>query len=151
VTNPTPSMPSETVDAMQHALVAEHAAVWVYGLVSAFLPGSFGSAVDQGMQVHTIRRDAVTQKLASAGSAPKSAEPAYLTPQPVTSQASALAVLVVAETDTGVAWRSVLENTTDAGVRRGALDGLTDSAVRATRWRKAAGQTPSAAALPGQS
>jgi len=68
----------------------------------------------------------------------------------VNNQASALAVLVVAETDAGAAWRSVLENTTDAELRRGALDALTDSAVRATKWRKAAGQTPSAAALPGQ-
>lgn len=150
MTSPSPSLPSETVDALQRALVTQHAAVWVYGLVSAFLPGSFGTAVDLGMQAHTTRRDAVMQKLASAGSTPKSAEPAYLTPQPVNNQASALAVLVVAETDSSAAWRSVLENTTDAELRRGALDALTDSAVRATKWRKAAGQTPSATALPGQ-
>jgi hypothetical protein len=72
-----------------------------------------------------------------------------VTPQPVTDQASALAVLVTAEVDAGVAWRAVLERTDDAVVRTFALEGLTGAAVRAARWRKAAGVAPVAPPMPG--
>jgi hypothetical protein len=67
----------------------------------------------------------------------------------VTDQASAIAVLVLAETDVTVAWRAVLERTDDKALRAAALAGLTDAAVRATRWRRAGGQTPATPALPG--
>jgi hypothetical protein len=59
-------------------------------------------------------------------------------------------VLVVAEADTAVGWRAVLERTDDAALRRAALEALTVAAVRATRWRRAAGQAPAAPAFPGQ-
>jgi hypothetical protein len=70
-------------------------------------------------------------------------------PQEVTDEASALAVLVVAEEDVTVAWRAVLERTDDKTLRAAGLAGLTDAAVRATRWRGAAGQTPRTPPLPG--
>jgi hypothetical protein len=57
--------------------------------------------------------------------------------------------LVVAETDAGVGWRAVLERTDDGDLRRTALEALTASAVRATRWRKLAGINPAGAAMPG--
>jgi hypothetical protein len=67
----------------------------------------------------------------------------------VTDQATSLAVLSVAESDAAAAWRSVLENTDDVDLRKMALEILTSSAVRATRWRKAAGTSPAATAMPG--
>jgi hypothetical protein len=146
----TAGLPDDAVNAVQSALGAEHAALWVYGLVSAFLPDSFNAPVAEGTTAHRARRDATERLLADAGKTPRPAEPAYVPPQPVTDQKSALAVLVVAESDTTVAWRAVLERTDDDGVRRSALDALTIAAVRATRWRRAAGQTPAAPAFPGQ-
>lgn len=142
-------LPADSVDATQAALGAEHAALWVYGLVSAFLPGDFATALQEGTNAHRARRDATELLLNGAGQNPRAAEPAYVTPQPVTDQASALAVLVVAESDVTVAWRAVLERTDDKALRTAGLTALTDAAVRATRWRRAAGQTPATPPLPG--
>lgn len=144
------TMDGTAVNATQDALGTEHAALWVYGLVSAFLPASFDTAVQDGRSAHRARRDATELLLSGAGQSPRSAEPAYVTPKPVTDQASAIAVLVVAESDVTVAWRAVLERTDDKALRTAALAGLTDAAVRATRWRVAGGQTPATPALPGK-
>ncbi|AHI00568.1 ferritin-like domain-containing protein [Kutzneria albida] len=152
MTTPSQSgvLPAATVEALQRALAAEHAAIWVYGLVTAFLPGAQTAAMEQGRLAHTKRRDATAKQLTGAGATPKSSEAAYVTPQPVTNQSSAQAALAVAESDAGAAWRSVLEFTADSAVRGTAVAALTDCAVRATKWRKAGGQTPSAVPLPGQ-
>ena len=142
-------LPPESLEAVQQALGAEHAAVWVYGLVSAFLPAAFDAPTAEGMTAHRARRDATERLLAAGGVTPRPAEPAYVTPKPVSDQASALGVLITAEVDAGVAWRAVLERTDSADVRRFALEGLTGAAVRAARWRKTAGQTPVAPPMPG--
>ena len=157
MTSPTPppstgpsSLPDDAARATQDALGAEHAALWVYGLVSAFLPPDYGNALQEGSNAHRARRDATELLLSGAGQSPRSAEAAYVLPQDVTDEPSALAVLVVAETDVTVAWRAVLERTDDTTLRTAALGGLTDAAVRATRWRRAAGQTPATPPLPGE-
>jgi hypothetical protein len=142
-------LPADSEEATQAALGAEHAALWVYGLVSAFLGPAFDAAIRDGMTGHQARRDATERLLAAAGVTPRPAEPAYLPPKPVTDQASAIAVLVTAESDGCVAWRAVLERTDDATLRKAALEALTESAVRGTRWRKAAGQSSATPALPG--
>jgi hypothetical protein len=154
MTSPTPgqgpsSLPDDAAQATQDALGAEHAALWVYGLVSAFLPDDYAGALREGSTAHRERRDATELLLSGAGQSPRSAEAAYVLPEQVTDQASALAVLVVVESDTTVAWRAVLERTDDKTLRTAGLAGLTDAAVRATRWRGAAGQTPQTPALPG--
>lgn len=146
----SPRLPADSVEALQDALGAEHAAIWVHGLVSAFLPGDFAASVADGANAHRARRDATELLLSDSGQEPRSAEAAYVPPQPVTDQPSAIAVLVVAETDATVAWRAVLERCDGESLRTAALAGLTDAAVRATRWRRAAGQSPVTPALPGK-
>jgi len=155
MTSPTPptakvTLTAEAATAVQDALGAEHAALWVHGLVSAFLPADFDAAVAEGSIAHRTRRDDTELMLNGAGQSPRSAEPAYVTPQPVTDQPSAIAVLALAEADVTVAWRAVLERTDARALRSTALAALTDAAVRATRWRRAAGQTPTTPPLPGQ-
>lgn len=147
--SPAPS-PRAALAAVQAALGAEHAALWVYGLVSAFLPDRFDLPVTEGATAHRARRDATERLLADAGETPRPPEAAYVAPQPVTDEPSALAVLVVAESDAAVAWRAVLERTEDRELRRAALEALTAAAVRATRWRRAAGERPAARAFPGK-
>jgi hypothetical protein len=144
------AVPPESVAALQKALGAEHAAVWVYALVSAFLPASFNNSLSQGATTHRAQRDTTERTLSASGATPQPPEAAYLPPQPVTDQASSLAVLISVETDATVAWRSVLENTDDPDLRRTAMGVLSGAAVRATRWRKAAGRQPAVTALPGQ-
>ena len=144
------SLPPETVDALQRALAAEHAAIWAYGLAGAFLPAGSRPALAKGSEAHTVRRDATITTLKNAGATPKAAEPGYSVPHPLTNQSSAFTLLVAAETDTVSSWRSVLEHTSDSDLRKTTLDAMTDAAVRAMTWRQSGGQTPSTPPLPGQ-
>lgn len=143
-------LPPETVAAVQAALGAEHAAIWVYGLVSAFLPAAYDKALREGASLHRDRRDTTARQLDAAGVAPEPAKPAYLPPSPVDSEAAAVKLVVTAEQDATVAWRALLERCDDAELRASALAALTDSAVRATRWRIEAGDSPAAPPFPGQ-
>jgi hypothetical protein len=160
MTNPTttpgggqagqPPLPADTAGALQQALGAENAAIWVYGLASAFVGGGVAPAVIAAETTHQARRDAVRRLLTDGGQTPEPAQPAYALPQPVTDQPSALAVLTIAETDCTVAWRAVLERTDDAGLRQTGLAALTDSALRETRWRRLSGVSPASIPMPGQ-
>jgi hypothetical protein len=146
----TRELPEDTVDALQRALGTEQAAVWIYGLASAFLPAAAQAAMTEGMTAHRARRDATERLLRDAGAIPVASAPAYLPPHPVTDAVSAAAVLVSAESDTSVAWRGVLERSDDQTVRRTATEALTGSAVRAVSWRRRAGQSPAVVPFPGQ-
>jgi len=67
----------------------------------------------------------------------------------VTDAASAKNVVAAAESDATNAWRGVLQGTDDAQLRSIALKAMLGSARRGTRWRIAAGESPTAIALPG--
>jgi uncharacterized protein DUF4439 len=143
---------ADTVAALQQALGAEHAALWLYGTASAFVAGSAETEILAAMASVQKLRDATEQRLSEDHVTPQPAQPAYVVPKPVTDQASALAALGIAESDATVAWRSVLEhqgNTDVPSVATEALNALVDSAVRETRWRRLSGQTPASIALPG--
>jgi len=142
--NPVP------VDALQGALASEHAAVWVYGIVGAFLSDTLAGKLDEAATAHQARRDATERMLIDAGASPVPPEPGYLSPEPVTDAASALRLAVTAETDAAVAWRSVVERSAaDPGLRGPALDALTGAAVRATRWRATGNASPLTVPFPG--
>ncbi|WP_084477388.1 ferritin-like domain-containing protein [Actinokineospora enzanensis] len=143
-------LPEDTLAAVQAALGAEHAAVWVYGLVSAYLPKEFDTPIDAGAAAHRSRRDTTGRLLGAAGAVAKPAEPAYVPPKPVTDQASAMELVVTAEQDATIAWRSVLDHSDDQEVRRNAVTALKDAATRAVQWRKLAGLTPLTPPMPGQ-
>lgn len=143
------------VDALQGALAAEHAAIWAYGVVAAFVPGTLDGQLEEAASAHQARRDAIERVLIDAGAPPVPPEPGYLTPQPVTDAASALRLAITAETDAAAAWRSVVElspverSAADPGLRGAALDALTEAAVRATRWRATASVSPLTVPFPG--
>ncbi len=138
-----------TANALRDALGAEHASLWVYGLTSAFASESrVRPAISEAMNTHRAQRDSAERLIRDAGMKPPVAQPAYSLPQPVTDQNSAIRALITAETECQIGWRSVLENTQDAGLRRTALDALTASATRATRWRVTVGE-PGVTAFPG--
>jgi hypothetical protein len=144
------SPPPVPVGALQGALAAEHAAVWVYGLAEAFVSGELARRVNEAATAHQARRDATERMLVDAGVPAVPAEPAYLFPEPVTDAASALRLVIVAETDAAAAWRFVVERSpAEPGLRRAALEALTAAAVRATRWRAAAGTNPMTVPFPG--
>jgi hypothetical protein len=151
----TPAQGRSVIDAtasaaLQDALAAEHAALWVYSLVVAFLPGDLARQARTDADAHRALRGQIEQTLADIGARPVSALPAYATPEPVTDARSAGRLAVVAETDTMAAWRSVLERTTDRGLRGAAFDALTKGTLRCARWRQATGQNPVVPTVPGR-
>jgi Domain of unknown function (DUF4439) len=138
------------VAAVQGALAAEHAAIWVYGVVEAFVPGALNRQLEEAATAHQARRDATERVLTDAGVPPASPEPGYLTPEPVTDAASALRLAITAESDAAAAWRSVIERSpVHLGLRAAALDALTVAALWATRWRATAGTSPVTVPFPG--
>ncbi|PRY42561.1 ferritin-like domain-containing protein [Umezawaea tangerina] len=147
-TPPTGKPTGDAIQAVQDALATEHAAVWTYGLVSAFLKEQADQTA-AGANSHRARRDATERILRDTNAEPVPPAPAYLPPAPVTDAASSIAALVAVEIDGCTAWRGVLDRTEDQDLRRSALDALTSCAVRATRWRKTGGLTPTSLALPG--
>jgi hypothetical protein len=142
------TLPAETVNALQQALAAEHAAIWTYGLVSAYLPADYTKAVTEGAAEHVTRRDYCERALTSAGATPVSPEAAYVPPNPVSDAASAKAVVATAESDTTTAWHAVVGSTDDAVLRTTATRAFIASARRGTPWRMEAGEKPAAVALP---
>ncbi len=140
---------TELASTLQQALSAENAALWLYGTASAFVNGSIAAEISAAMNAVQNLRDATGQRLTAGGSTPQPAQPAYLVPKPMADQSSALVDCAIAESDATVAWRAVLEHTDDGTLRSAALAALVDSAVRQTRWRRLAGQTPASVAMPG--
>lgn len=147
--SPAGELDEDAVAALQQALDAEHVAIWVFGLVGAFLPGSYNEGLDAATSEHRRRRDGTQLVIAAAGATPNIAEPAYLPPEPVKHAKSAMTLVVTMETDAASAWRGVLERCDDKELRTFAAAALTASAVRGTRWRAELGTSPAAVALPG--
>jgi hypothetical protein len=139
-------------DMVLAALGTEHAAIWVYGLVSAFLTATATATVTAASLAHRERRDAVVALLARTGVAAPPGAAAYRPPAPVTDAASAAELAVVAEDDVAAAWRAVAERTDapgDGELRRLALDAVTAAATTGVTWRRLAGRTPLVPPFPG--
>jgi hypothetical protein len=137
------------VAAVQQALASEHAAVWCYSLAVAFLDPQQREPARIDADAHRALRSQIARTLSDVGAQPVSAQPAYATPAPVTDAKSAARLLVVAEADTLAAWRSVMERSTDRGLRKAALDALTSGTVRSARWRGIVGIARAVPELPG--
>jgi uncharacterized protein DUF4439 len=149
-TSVTPPLDKETVDALQGALATEHAALWCYSLAVAFLAGPPLDQARTDSRDHLELRGAVERTLSRVGIPAVSAQPAYATPQPVTDAKSAAALLEVAESDTMAAWRSLVERTSDQGMRRSAVQALCDATLRCARWRVVVGHPPAIPVFPGR-
>ena len=145
-----PSIDQSSIDALQDALATEHAALWVYSLVVAFLPADQAKQARADSDAHRLLRGLIEQTLGDVGARPVSALPSYAPPTPVTDGRSAGTLAAVAETDSMAAWRSVIERTADRPLRAAALDALAQGTLRCTRWRAATGQTPAVPTFPGR-
>ncbi|NMO89945.1 DUF4439 domain-containing protein [Actinomycetospora sp. TBRC 11914] len=140
---------STTRSAVEAVLGAEHAAVWSSGLASAYLPPDDQGPLARAALAHRERRDALVALCEAAGVAPAPAAAAYATPRPVTDAASAAALLVVAEDDTAVGWRAVLERTDDPQLRRLGVAAVVSAADVGVRWRRLSGTQPLVPPFPG--
>jgi Domain of unknown function (DUF4439) len=131
------------------ALVAEHAAIFGYGLAGARLDAANVALAAAAETAHRSRRDAIVMRLTGRGANAPVAETAYALPAPVTDQASALRLAIMIEERTAATWRAALLDTT-AEDRRMAVDALVDCAIRAVRLRRAAGANPATVPFPGR-
>lgn len=138
------------VAALQGALAAEYAAQWGYDVVGA------RSAVERQQQsrdvqaAHHDRAAALATLLRQRGTTPDGPAASYDLPFPVRDRAAAWRLAVHLEDGVAAAWRYLLGQTTDQGIRRTAVDALTASAVQAVRWRTTAGIKPTTEPFPGR-
>ncbi|MEQ4305441.1 ferritin-like domain-containing protein [Plantactinospora sp. B6F1] len=136
-------------EALAAALAAEHAAIYAYGLIGVRLSDGAAEQARSAEAAHRSRRDGLVLLLTERGGPVPVAEPAYELPFAVTDEASALRLAVEVEERTAAVWRAALPATEGADRTR-ALNGLTDAAVRATRWRRTAGVNPATVPFPGR-
>lgn len=140
---------SFTSERLRAALAAEHAALFAYGRLGVLLDAAGKTEAHAAEVAHRARRDALIVLIDQAKASPVPADPAYALPFPITDKPSALRLAVHVEDGVASTWRSALAST-EGEVRRVALEGYADAAVRATRWRKAAGVTPLTSTFPGR-
>ncbi|ROT32785.1 ferritin-like domain-containing protein [Micromonospora sp. HM5-17] len=131
------------------ALAAEHAAIYAYGPIGVRLKGKAAEQAREAEAAHRGRRDSLILLLSQKGGEVPSAAAGYELPFPVTDEASALRLAIEIEERTAAVWRAALP-ATEGAERTSVLDGLTDAAVRATRWRRRAGITPVIVPFPGR-
>lgn len=132
------------------ALAAEEAAVFAYAPIGVRLTGNaLVTAAREAEAAHRDLRDALLARAAELGAAASPPPAGYALPYPLTDQATALRLAIEIEQRAAAIWRAALPPTTGSD-RVLALNALTDSALRATRWRVAAGVTPVTVPFPGR-
>lgn len=135
------------VDLLQAVLAAEHAAVYAYDVLGPRLPDPLQPRARDTQAAHRVLRDRLTALLhARRADAPPTAA-AY--DVAVAGPAQALTLAVRVEEGLAVRWRDLVAGTDAADLRELGTSGLVDAAVRAARWRTAAGAPVVTVALPG--
>lgn len=138
------------VEALQRSLAGEHAAIWAYGLATAFARPDWSPGLRTGIEAHRQLRTTLTELLSRDGEKPVSAQPSYNPPQPVLDAGSAGALLVAAESDSMAACRSLAERASSPTLRIAALGWMSQSTVRSVVWRTATGLAPAVPVFPGR-
>lgn len=132
------------------ALAAEHAAIYAYGPIGVRLDDDLAGAAREAEAAHRQRRDDLILVLAGRGVEVPGGAAMYELPFEVTDEEAALELAVLVEERVAGVWRAALPEVTRDD-REMALDALVDAAVRATRWRRAAGVEPATVPFPGDS
>ena len=125
----------------------EHAAVYAYGVLGARLDDRLRTRARAAFDAHRSARDELRRRLLQLGAEADGPEPAYAVRADTPRQALLLAVRI--EEHLSVRWHDLVGTTEDARLRRFAVQGLQDSAVRAAQWRRTA-RLPVDQPFPGQ-
>ncbi|TDU86914.1 uncharacterized protein DUF4439 [Kribbella voronezhensis] len=131
-------------EALQAALAGEHAAMYGVGVAGGKLSGARFAQATATFGVHRKRRDQLADLLADDGETPVAAEPAYDLPQPVTSTASAVALVLLIERRLSAVYADLVEAAEKEPVRTLAIQALIATSRAELSW----GGTPQA--FPGQ-
>jgi Domain of unknown function (DUF4439) len=138
-----------TVRALQAALTAEHATIYGYGIVGAYLSGNAQATATSDWVAHQVARDRLEAMLRSLGAEPAAAAVAYQLPAPVRSASEAVSLAVLLEERIATAYLGLVA-LSNASIRDfGALQ-VQAAALRAAAWRGGTvafpGMTPAALA-----
>jgi len=144
----TEQAPTDDAVLLGALLEAAHAAVYGYGVLGARLDDATRPEAVLAQDSHRVRRDQLTALLVARGADPAAPEPAY--DVAVSDEAGALELAVVLEQGMALRWRDLVGGSDDVALRRLAVSGLQESALRATRWRLLAGVRPATVAFPGR-
>ncbi|MFJ2741265.1 ferritin-like domain-containing protein [Streptomyces sp. NPDC087440] len=135
-----------TLNAVQAALAAEHAAVYGYGVVGGRIGAGRRTEAREAHAAHRSRRDALARTVRDLGGKPVVAEAAYALPFPVPDAATAAKLAAVLE-DRVAGVYSDLVRAAEGPLRREAAGALREAAVRAVRWRGSSVAFPGLAEL----
>ncbi|SDJ17621.1 protein of unknown function [Frankineae bacterium MT45] len=147
--SPTPAIPAASaslISSWQGLLAAEHAAVFAYRRLGPQLAAADRELARTYEAAHRSVRDELSAGLLAAGQTPVRTEADYPLAEPLSAPSAAVQAAVGAEESCATAARLLLlgaasttaqapAGSTLAKLRATALSELTDSAVRATRWR----------------
>jgi hypothetical protein len=136
-----------TIGALQAALAAEHAAVYGYGVVGAYLTGSNRATATADWVAHQENRDTLEGMLRSHGAEPVAAAAGYQLPVAVRTPAEAAQLAVILEDRVAAAYIGLVALTATA-IRQFGAGQLQASALRAAAWR---GSTVAFPGLPASS
>jgi Domain of unknown function (DUF4439) len=136
-----------TIGALQAALAAEHAAVYGYGVVGAYLTGSNRATATADWVAHQEKRDTLEGMLRSRGAQPVAAAVGYQLPVAVRTPAEAAQLAVILEDRVATAYIGLVALTA-AAIRQFGAGQLQASALRAAAWR---GSTVPFPGLPASS
>ncbi|WP_067827554.1 ferritin-like domain-containing protein [Nocardia inohanensis] len=136
--------------ALTDALSAEYSAVYAYGVIAAYANHSRDQLVAEYTAAHRARRDATIDALKALGAPVPAPAAAYTTPFVIDESIPAAKLAAVVESDTAVAWHSVLERAGSSDLRRTAVEALTECAVRLATWQSALGTNPATVTFPGK-
>jgi hypothetical protein len=138
-----------SVDALQGALRAEHAAVYGYGVVGARLRGALQRRARTLWNAHRAQRNALAARITALGAEPEAAAAAYTLPARVTSTRSAAQVAATLEDDLVTAYAG-LAGSADAALRTLAARAMQEAVTQVVRWQAEAGRPNShPSAFPG--
>lgn len=155
MTSPAPTgppRPSNAADgALFDAIATEHATIYGYGIVSAHSTPDVNDLVSSSMAEHRERREAALAMLEARSVDVPLPAAGYQLPMEVDNPTDAANLAVRMEQDAAVAWRAVVEQSTDEQDRVFAVTALTQCAVGAARWSRVLGVSPATVAFPGGS
>ena len=147
-----------TVDALQQSLAAEHAAVYVYGVLGGRaadlsdvgdlqLRGALATAYDD----HVTRRDELRLMITALGAVPVAAEPAYRLPRALTTAEQISAQALATERACVEQYGALVAATSPGSSRAWAVAALSDGAVTELAFGGRAQALPGVTLLPSAS
>lgn len=129
-----PAATTRVLAAVQHALAAEHAAVYGYGVVGGRIGDERQNEARAAHSAHRARRDALTRTVRELGGEPQPAAAAYALPFAVRDGDAAVRLAADLEQRIAAVYAELVRAAT-GGRRQEAAVALREAAVRAVRWR----------------